>query len=107
METRVFNGYFQFWDENEGQWIFTHIRAMENKLGRSIPSNRVVHHIDGDKQNNRHENLVAITRGIHGRIHGRHPNACFRCGHDNHKVAECYARYDYAQQSIDDWFLRR
>ena len=107
MKTRMSNGYPQFWDEREEQWVFTHIRAMENKLGRSVPADRVVHHIDGSKTNNKHENLVAITRGIHGRIHGNHPNACFRCGHDTHWVADCYAKKDYAGNPIEDIFLRR
>src|SRR5690242_3578341 len=105
METRVFNGYFQVLEN--GQWVFTHIRAMEKKLGRPIPRTGWCTTFDGNKQNNKYEELVAITRGIHGRIHGNYPNACFRCGHDAHWVADCYAKKDYANNPIEDIYLRR
>lgn len=46
-----------------------HRVLMENKLGRSLGPNEVVHHLDGNKNNNDPENLVALTHEAHGRLH--------------------------------------
>lgn len=43
----------------------------EKKLGRALGPDEIVHHIDGNKRNNRMRNLQVMTRGEHWRIH--HP----------------------------------
>jgi HNH endonuclease/GAG-polyprotein viral zinc-finger len=93
------NGYKTFID-TDGQEKFVHIRVMEKKLGGPIPDGLVVHHIDGNKDNNRPENLVAITRGVHARLHGRYPDACYRCGREGHWVEDCRYKTDYAGKPL-------
>jgi hypothetical protein len=49
--------------------IMLHNYIMEQHLEKPIPEGFVVHHIDGDKQNNYISNLVLVTPSVHGKIH--------------------------------------
>ena len=89
------NGY-QTFIEDDGREYYVHIRVMEKKLGGPVPLGLVVHHINGNKDDNRPDNLVAIVPGIHGRLHGNFPDACFICGRPGHWAQDCYAKTDYA-----------
>tara|TARA_B100001063_G_scaffold244727_1_gene278328 strand:+ start:6857 stop:7411 length:555 start_codon:yes stop_codon:yes gene_type:complete len=46
-----------------------HVAAMEARLGRNLKSDEVVHHIDGNTQNNNENNLALCTRSGHSRLH--------------------------------------
>ena len=46
-----------------------HRFIMEQHLGRKLASDEVVHHKDGNKQNNSIENLVIMPRSEHSREH--------------------------------------
>lgn len=54
---------------SENKTINEHLFVWQQLHG-DLPKGYVVHHIDGNERNNLPENLVAMTRREHRRIHG-------------------------------------
>jgi hypothetical protein len=46
-----------------------HRTVAERALGRSLKSDEVVHHVDGNKLNNQPPNLIVMTRAAHQKLH--------------------------------------
>lgn len=53
---------------NKKQWR-VHRAIMEQHIGRSLLSNELVHHKNGDKHDNRIDNLEIVTREEHKKLH--------------------------------------
>jgi hypothetical protein len=49
--------------------LYIHRLVMREKLGRDLERNEIVHHIDGDKQNNAPDNLELTNVSEHAKIH--------------------------------------
>jgi hypothetical protein len=63
------SGYQQFKHPRTGKWEFVHRRVAEKLVGGKIYSGREVHHINGDKTDNRPSNLTILSSAQHRNIH--------------------------------------
>lgn len=72
-------------DRSQNGYVQQHRLVMERAMGRRLESTEVVHHLNGDKSDNRLDNLEVLTSGEHSRLHaaaagGCHGPTCPRCG---------------------------
>lgn len=49
----------------DGPWRLEHVLVMETRLGRALIRGEIVHHIDGDRQNNADSNLFLCRNHNH------------------------------------------
>ena len=78
------DGYWQV-RTLEGKHARQHRLIMEQSLGRPLLKDEIVHHKNGDKLDNRLQNLILMTKSEHDNHHGKKPTqfgeiVCFICG---------------------------
>jgi len=53
----------------DGERIAEHRHVVEEREGRKLGSDEIIHHVDCDPLNNQSDNLVILTRSEHIRLH--------------------------------------
>ena len=57
-------------NSTDKNYVLEHRVIMENEIGRILDTFEIVHHVNGDKKDNRIENLQVMSRAEHARMHG-------------------------------------
>ena len=57
-------------NRTKNNYVLEHRAVVENHLGRLLSNDEVVHHINGNKKDNRVENLLILSEEEHAKLHG-------------------------------------
>jgi hypothetical protein len=85
----------------DGKMVLEHRYVIEKHLGRKLEKSEVVHHINGNKEDNRIENLEILSPSQHAIEHGKHREPTtieLTCPCCNSIFKKLLSKYKYAMK---------
>jgi hypothetical protein len=88
---------------NTGGYVFEHILVIESVVGHNLALGVVVHHRDGNKQNNEPWNLTTFQSSTAHNISHRRLRAAQDCGNPDYRKCIYCQKYD----AVDNLFQKK
>ena len=79
------DGYVIVWDDGDHnknrKYVLEHIKIVEELIGKKLPKNAVIHHVNGNNSDNTHSNLIVCENHKYHALLHRRQSALSECGH--------------------------
>lgn len=79
---------------------YEHIEIVENILRRSLPQEVEIHHVDGNRSNNNHTNLVVCPNRAYHRLLHQRQRALDACGNPSWRKCGYCKQYSPAHEIV-------
>ena len=94
----ISNGYFWIYMPSHHRarpngYVKRAVLVLEQRLGRHLQQDEDSHHVNGDKRDDRDENLEVLTHAAHSGLHVTVAIACVQCGGPHRARGLCSACY--------------
>ena len=70
-------------------YAYEHRLVAEKKIGRKLKPDEMIHHVDGNRQNNAPENITVVVGNSEHYFEHRKPGCCLRKPHESNPLVMC------------------